>query len=123
MGHYIREIFFASLIGVLSPDAFAQMDSINPNDYEGMVYHVTPEMILPEGIYFRATSTIENLKTNELRIVYLECDDEKDSMKLNNEVSYGIRFRFKLEELVEIKNGHLNGCLDNIDYLFPSKSR
>jgi|TARA_Y100000031_G_C8232859_1_gene391779 hypothetical protein len=100
---------YASLIGsvILSLDASAQTNLVNSNNYTGRIFHVTSQMILKQGVYFRAIAFTDNSK-----IVFLECDQKDDSIILNKKFSG--ESRFKLKELIKNGNGSLKACLENI---------
>ncbi len=118
MIHSLTRTLLASLMGVvLSLDAFAQDDLTNPEDsYKGVIQKRTPEMILPQKVHFKAMATYNG------RIIFLECDRKEDSWRLNNELSYGVEFNLR-NLTKKNENGSFRSCLDDISYLFPSRSR
>jgi len=97
MANYFKKTMHAFLVytalieGVLfSSDVHAQINLVNSKDYVGRIFSVTSQMILKQGVYFRAIAVTDNLK-----IVFLECDKENDSIDLNKRFSGESRFKLK----------------------------
>ena len=110
MAAYLKTIIYAAVIaaGLLySTEASPQTNHANLSNLKGTIYHISSELVLKPGVYFRAIGM-----TNSGEPLVLECGKKEDAEKLR--IQFPIGTRFVLQKVSVGKNGSLEACLDNM---------
>ena len=111
MAAYLKPIIYAAVIAVgllYSKEALPQANHANLSNSKGIIYHVSSELVLKTGVYFRAI-----VKTDDHGFLFLECGKKEDAGKLRSQFPVGTRF--VLQKFSVRNDGSLEACLGDIN--------